>query len=322
MGPGRCAACMNELAAFLGMRDVPRLSQAALEARLGRPRADVMALFGGSILAGGDVLAEAMRADVADRYVIVGGAGHTTETFRERVREFCPDLDFPDDAPEADVFAAYLEARHGLRADLLERHSTNCGNNITYLLALLEDNGIRPRSMILSQDATMERRMVAELEREAPGIEAVAYATYSVTVVPREGMTLGLGYDESPLGMWEIDRYLTLLMGEIPRLTDDERGYGPRGAGYLAHVDVPRSVRSAFEELRAARPEAVRQANPRFASWHRGGETPRGCDDAPNNCGLAAPCGPVPSTPTSAQEFGAPSREGDARPDDDAPESC
>ncbi|MFZ2755922.1 MAG: hypothetical protein WAY93_03540, partial [Atopobiaceae bacterium] len=74
MEPRTLARRMNELAAFLGTRDVPRLSQAALEARLGSPRADVMALFGGSILAGGDVLAEAMRADVAERYVIVGGA--------------------------------------------------------------------------------------------------------------------------------------------------------------------------------------------------------------------------------------------------------
>ncbi|MCH3943806.1 MAG: YdcF family protein [Atopobiaceae bacterium] len=266
MEPRTLARRMNELAAFLGTRDVPRLSQAALEARLGSPRADVMALFGGSILAGGDVLAEAMRADVAERYVIVGGAGHTTETFRRRARELCPDLDFPDDAPEADVFAAYLEARHGLRADLLERRSTNCGNNITYLLDLLHGNGIWPRSAILSQDATMQRRMAAKLEREAPDIAPVSFATYSVEVVAQEGASLGVGYADAPLGMWDVERYLALLMGEVPRLADDEHGYGPRGAGHLAHVDIPRSARDAFEELRGAYPQAVRTANPRFAS--------------------------------------------------------
>lgn len=47
-------------------------------------RVEVAALTGGSILAGADVFAEAMRNDVARTYVMVGGAGHTTETFRAR----------------------------------------------------------------------------------------------------------------------------------------------------------------------------------------------------------------------------------------------
>ena len=47
-------------------------------------RVEVAALTGGSILAGADVFAEVMRNDVARTYVMVGGAGHTTETFRAR----------------------------------------------------------------------------------------------------------------------------------------------------------------------------------------------------------------------------------------------
>lgn len=47
-------------------------------------RVEVAALTGGFILAGADVFAEAMRNDVARIYVMVGGAGHTTETFRAR----------------------------------------------------------------------------------------------------------------------------------------------------------------------------------------------------------------------------------------------
>jgi hypothetical protein len=41
-----------------------------------------MVLFGGSILAGGNILAQAMFANIAKIYVIVGGAGHTTDTLR------------------------------------------------------------------------------------------------------------------------------------------------------------------------------------------------------------------------------------------------
>lgn len=266
-GLARVARDMNALAAFLGVRDVPALTRHGLEGRLGRPQADVMALFGGSILAGGDVLADAMREGVAKRYVIVGGAGHTTEALRSRVRELCPDLAFHDDATEAEVFSAYLASRHGLAADLLETRSTNCGNNITYLRDLLAGQGVACRSLVLAQDATMQRRMAAGAALEMPGVEALSFATYDVRVVVREG-AVGpeLGFDREPLGMWGVRRYLTLLMGEIPRLTDDEGGYGPRGAGYVAHVDVPAEVTEAWRRLRDLDPGAVRAANPAFAS--------------------------------------------------------
>lgn len=245
---------MNTLAGFLGPRDV---------ADLGEAHADVMALFGGSILEGVDVLARAMRSGAARTYVIVGGAGHTTGALRARARELFPGLSIADEAPEAEVFSACLAARHGLSADLLETRSTNCGNNITYLRDLLAERGAPCRSVVLSQDATMQRRMAAVAELEMPGARVVSYATYQVEVVVRDG---ALTFDREPLGMWDMGRYLELLMGEIPRLTDDEGGYGPRGAGFIAHVDVPAEVTAAWERLRALDPGSVRRANPAFAS--------------------------------------------------------
>lgn len=265
------ARCLNVLAAFLGMRDVGSLTRPALLDATGAPQADVMALFGGSILASGDVLADAMRSGVARTYVIVGGAGHTTEALRARVRELCPDVVFAPDAPEADVLAAYLARRHGLAADLLERRSTNCGNNVTLLLELLRASGVACRTMILSQDATMQRRMDAVLRREAPGVRAINFATYEARVAtvgdPDAPASLDdLGYEDAPLGMWEPRRLAELLAGEIPRLTDDEAGYGPRGRGFIAHVDVPPEVRAAWERLTGALPGLVRAANPAFAT--------------------------------------------------------
>lgn len=267
------AADINELAGFLGPRDVPALTPDALEGAVGTRRADVMALFGGSILAGGDVLADAMRAGAARTYVIVGGAGHTTEALRARVRELCPDVGFADGAPEADVFAAYLGSRYGLAADLLERASTNCGNNVTCLLGLLAERGVPCESLVIAQDATMQRRMEAGMRREAPGMRVVNYATYAVRVEPRpnaaaraEASLDDLRIVDPPLGMWELPRYVSLLMGEVPRLTDDEGGYGPRGRGYIAHVDVPAGVTAAWGRLREALPGLVRVANPAFAT--------------------------------------------------------
>ena len=46
---------INVLGAFLAMRDIPELTQEELLKKYRICQADVMALFGGSILSGGDV---------------------------------------------------------------------------------------------------------------------------------------------------------------------------------------------------------------------------------------------------------------------------
>ena len=79
-------------------------------------------------------------------------------------------------------------------------------------------------------------------------------------------MRAGLAFDGEPLGMWDMAHYLTLLMGEVQRLTDDEFGYGPAGAGFIARVDVPAEVTAAWKRLLEDFPGSVRVANPAFAS--------------------------------------------------------
>ena len=53
-----------------------------------------------------------------------------------------------------------------------------------------------------------------------------------------------------------------------PRLTDDAHGYGPRGKGFIAHVDIPPEVQRAFGTLCAQYPALIREANPLYASAH------------------------------------------------------
>ncbi len=55
-----------------------------------------------------------------------------------------------------------------------------------------------------------------------------------------------MSYAKPIHGMWPIERYVDLLMGEIPRLTDDAEGYGPRGREYIAHVSIPEAVSDGF----------------------------------------------------------------------------
>ena len=57
----KIAENLNILGQFCGKRDVEELNQKNLHEKYGIEKADVMVLFGGSILAGGDVLAKAIK---------------------------------------------------------------------------------------------------------------------------------------------------------------------------------------------------------------------------------------------------------------------
>lgn len=255
------ASAINLLGAFCGLRDVPALTRECLSQKYSVERADVMVLFGGSILAGGDLLAQAMRRGIAEKYVIVGGEGHTTQSLRDKVHALYPDF-ITDGLPEAKVFAGYLARRYSLAPDLLECASTNCGNNITNLLALLKEQNVHFNTIILSQDASMQRRMDAGMRKHSPETTIINFATYAAEVVARDG---ALSFSENIPGMWDPDRYLSLLLGEIPRLTDGPDGYGPSGKNFIAHVDIPADVREAFDFLAGLNPELIRGANPKYA---------------------------------------------------------
>lgn len=281
---GELTQAINTISEFCGPRDVSALTQTAVSTQLATlvaptgnaDQADVMVLFGGSILHGVDVLAQGIRNDVAKHYAIVGGAGHTTQTLRDVAGRAFPNIS-TDGKPEAQIFAECLRERHGLSADWLETKSTNCGNNITNLLDLLRDHLPDCRSLILCQDATMQRRMTAGLRKFAPDMTTIDFAAYRTRVTPIENETIQFGNDpvaildhlayvDEPEGMWSIERYVSLLMGEVSRLSDDEHGYGPRGKGFITHVDIPDAVRQASAFINAALGDMTRAAEPAFAS--------------------------------------------------------
>ena len=252
---------INTLSAFLGKRDVAELTQNAISERYGFPMVDVFVLFGGSVLCGGDILAKAIQNHIAKKFIIVGGAGHTTQTLRDKMQKVIPELQTTD-LPEAELFNSYINSLYNLSADYLETRSTNCRNNITLLLKLLETEQIPCKNIIIAQDAAMQLRMEAVLKKFRSDLTIINFATYSARVHEREK---SLFFAEDIAGMWDMERYISLLLGEIPRLRDDTEGYGPNGKNYLVHVDIPNSVTEAFETLRTSYPNLIREANPEFA---------------------------------------------------------
>ncbi|KAL5358891.1 hypothetical protein BJX96DRAFT_147420 [Aspergillus floccosus] len=107
-----------------------------------------------------------------------------------------------------------------------------------------------PTSLVVVQDPTMARRTAASFEAAfGPGVEVRSWPTF----VPRVRDDGGeLVYDVPGVAaerLWPMPRFLGLIMGEIPRLRDDEDGYGPRGRGFIGHVEIPGEVEGAWKRL-------------------------------------------------------------------------
>lgn len=133
-----------------------------------------------------------------------------------------------------------------------EEHSTNCGENARFTQRFMSEQGQAPQRVILIQDPTMQRRTVASFERawqqEArppiwcswPGI---------IPIVGSDERTTKFIPDEK--GLWPIERYISLILGEIPRLNDNAQGYGPNGRDFITHVEIPAQVMDAWHLLQS-----------------------------------------------------------------------
>lgn len=209
------------------------------------------------VLAGNAILSTATDAFEAARtaqtpVLITGGIGHSTALLAEAVAGLYPDIEVAG-RPEAEILSDIAVRFCGLDKTqiLVEPASTNCGENASFSLRHLDEHGLRPNVVLLVQDPLMQRRTDASFKRawlDSPWrTEFLNWPTF----VPRLDWIEGdVGYAvELPPALWSARRFMSLLLGEIPRLRDDESGYGPRGKGFITHVDIPNEIEQAFQAL-------------------------------------------------------------------------
>lgn len=242
------------IAEFLARRDVVVLDPA-------RP-ADVLVLCGSAVLPSLDVTAAAFHAGVTRRILVSGGVGHSTEHLYAAVRAHPTYADVPvAGRSEAAVLADILRRHLDVPATALttEEESTNCGENGAHSVRLLS-GWSDVRSIVVVQDPTMQRRTHAVFERclrDLPGVRLTSFAPF----VPQVGKVAADAVrDEVGTPVWTRARFTSLALGEVRRLHDDAAGYGPRGTGFIDHVDIPGDVLAAYDRLQAEQPDAVRPA--------------------------------------------------------------
>lgn len=196
--------------------------------------------------------------------ILCGGIGHSTPHLYTAVAQnprYAHLAERINGLPEAQVMEKILETCYP--ADdtkdtavkvLIEDQSTNCGANATETKKLLRKHGISVTGgkVLIIQDPTMSLRTKMSFEKAFEDDQVVfeACPTFVPKVVEVDG---SLEFDESTgvkeEQLWDMDRFLGLILGEVVRLRDDETGYGPRGKGFIGHVDVPHAILEAYARL-------------------------------------------------------------------------
>lgn len=251
---------VNQISRFLACSQITSLDSG--------PSVDVLVLCVNAILPILERVLAALESkpDLAKTLVLCGGIGHSTPFLYDAVRKSKYSAIFPriDGLPEARVVERIIAEYYPrldelLKSDTLnlvvEDKSTNCGANAIETRCLLELRSLPSRSFIIVQDPTMSIRTIASFRHTYATSTPFPDFLGCPIVVPMLSLeqsnkrvaVTAPGVQASDL--WELPRFLDLLMGELPRLRDSESGYGPRGKNFISHVDVPDHIEGAWTRL-------------------------------------------------------------------------
>ena len=140
--------------------------------------------------------------------------------------------------PEADVFRDVAVGRGVPRGRiLLERESTNTGQNVRNTYTLLSLLGLSPSSVLLVQKPYMERRAFSTFLAQWPGRKR---SSYPDVIITSPDVSL-FDYPNDDVG--SLTDVISVMLGDMQRIFL----YGE--LGFQTRQEVPRAVRDAFDYL-------------------------------------------------------------------------
>ncbi|CCG84842.1 protein of unknown function [Taphrina deformans PYCC 5710] len=224
---------------------------------------DTIVLCGSAILQCSEAVFAALQSNpsLAKTLVISGGIGHSTQflydTIASHPRYFVLSEELAGQA-ESTILYKIFERFYGAKSIqaaglqvLIDDESTNCGANAKESQNILLKHNIKAEHVIIVQDPTMSRRSLATFEKTYQESDVMPRFTSFPSFVPQIALRDGsMEYNIPTIntdGLWDTQRFCELVLGEIPRMRDDAAGYGPRGKGFITHVDIPGTVEQAWE---------------------------------------------------------------------------
>lgn len=236
--PAKLDQAVDCVCAYLARRDLSALSAGELIRLTGKSSADALFAFGCDLTDVPELAARIFRQKLCNILLFSGGTGHATQTLRKNAHEKYG-IDCADSS-EAEIMAEIaVKHLHVPKEKVyIEKYSTNSGENAKFSIELLRKNNIPFQNIVLLQDPLMQQRShLATLKYLDPDCHLLSCAPF----IPRAG-----GYRP-----WPEKRFFELILREIPRITDDELGYGPKGLNFIVHADIPSEVMESYLYIKA-----------------------------------------------------------------------
>ncbi|MBO0431493.1 YdcF family protein [Enterococcus sp. DIV0660C] len=237
----------NQLLTFLA-------DQPAMDVATHRQTAPLLILAGNGLPVLVDHAADLLQKKQIEQIFLVGGIGHATPILRRNFEE--QGFLFSETLSESEMYRCYLQEKyHFSDAQLvIESYSTNSGENARFALDKLQEIQLFPQKILLMNDPILQRRTRATFEKVWENT-TVEFENY-VPIVPQlarwsdEETNTSMAFTQSELNhQWPSDYFKSLVLGEIARLHDDEYGYGPKGKGYLNHVEIPTEIWTTYQAI-------------------------------------------------------------------------
>lgn len=217
---------------------------------------DAIVLLGNQVIATLTAACALTQRSSSAALVLSGRAGHSTQPLYENL---C-DSEYGkltkqglilESMAEAEMYAVVAQTVFGIPAGriLIENRSANSGENCRFSLQMLQQANRRLDSVLILQDPLMQRRSMLtwtrEAERSNSRARVFSHAVFVPRVEPGPDSLLRFPGDQAQ-GTWTMERFLSIILGEVDRLHDTEDGYGPRGRNFLPHVDIPEAVLESY----------------------------------------------------------------------------
>ena len=133
--------------------------------------------------------------------------------------------------PEAEVFADVL-LKLGVPSGniLLEKNSTNTGENVLFVKKMVEEQYPDLKSFILVQKPYMERRTFATFRKQWPEAECLVTSPQ-------------ISYEEYATDTLLKERFINVMVGDLQRIREYPK------LGFQIEQEIPDAVWQAWEEL-------------------------------------------------------------------------
>ncbi len=209
---------------------------------------DLAILAGNSLPYLADELIHLYEDGIVENMMLVGGIGHATPFLQKNFKDLGVQVSGPS---ETELYLDYFQQRYQLEKELflIETASTNSGENARFALNTIKAAKLNPTRVLLLQDPILQKRIKATFEKEWQAVNPVF--TNHVPIIPYvKAIENSILFENEKLnGLWRKEYFLSLVLGEIPRLKNDEKGYGPNGRNYIGAIDIPKTVHQSYEKL-------------------------------------------------------------------------